>query len=306
MSEVFLQNFIMFSSIVVAIVLEAAPFLLLGSLLGAAFEVYMSRDTIEKYVPKSIPARVLCGIAAGAFLPTCECGVVPIVSRMMGKGVPASVAVPYMLAAPVVNPVVLISTYVAFQGDWAMLGWRVLFVAVPASVLGVMFSRSGAHELLRGMVPIGGFADSGCACGCGDEVGDSKLLSLFSHAGSEFIEMSKFLILGACAAALFKTFVPPDVVTSFSGSLFPSIVLMMVLAVVLCVCSEADAFVAASFSMFPKASLVSFIALGPMLDIKLMVMFLAVFKARVAMWIMLIPLLTVLLMSVVLGSTGVI
>lgn len=305
MSELFIENFIMFSSIAVAIVLEAAPFLLLGSLLGAAFEVYMSRDNIEKYVPKSVPARILCGITAGALLPTCECGVVPIVRRMMGKGVPASVAIPYMLAAPVVNPVVLVSTYVAFRGDWAMLGWRVLFVAVPASVLGLMFQRAAAHDLLKGLVPIEGFADSGCSCGC-ESVSGSGLSTLLSHAGSEFLEMSKFLILGACAAALFKTFVPADVVTSFSGELLPSIILMMGLAVVLCVCSEADAFVAASFSMFPKVSLVSFIALGPMLDIKLAVMFLAVFKGRVAMWIMLVPLLTVFAMSVVLGGLGLI
>lgn len=305
MPDAVLQNFVIFSSIVVAIVLEAMPFLLLGSILGAAFEVYMSRDTIERFVPRSIAGRVLCGITAGAVLPTCECGVVPIVRRMMGKGVPASVAVPYMLAAPVVNPVVLVSTYVAFQGDWSMLGWRVFFVAVPAMVLGVMFRKAGAGDLLKGIIPLGGF-DAGCSCDCGAAVSESKFLSLIVHAGNEFLDMAKFLILGACAAALFKTFVPPDVVTSFSGSLFPSVVLMMVLAVVLCVCSEADAFVAASFSMFPKVSLVSFIALGPMLDIKLAVMFLAVFKLRPALWIMVVPLLTVLLMSVILGSLGVV
>ncbi|NHZ45521.1 permease, partial [Nitratidesulfovibrio liaohensis] len=115
-----------------AVFLEALPFLVLGSLVSACMEVFVPRAWVERRVPKSLPGALAFGVALGTVLPTCECGVVPVVRRMMGKGVPVPAAVAYMLAAPVVNPVVMVSTWVAFRGDVLMTGLRAAVVAATA------------------------------------------------------------------------------------------------------------------------------------------------------------------------------
>ncbi len=302
------EDFRIFSSIVAAIVLESAPFLLLGSLVGAAFEVFVSRDWLAGKVPRSTAGRICMGLAAGMVLPSCECGIVPIVRRLLMKGVPPQMAIPYMMAGPVINPIVLVSTYVAFQDSLPMLFWRVFMVAVPAVVMGLALGRAGASDLLLGggavlkSVPDHGHAH-GLSCGCGHASGP-RWLALLAHAGRDFLQMGKFLIFGAVAAGLFKTFAPQGVLSLFEGSMVASVGGMMLLAMLLSVCSEADAFVAAGFSTFPALAQISFVAIGPMVDLKLVAMFLAVFKRRVVLALVLVPTVLVFFLCVLAGMLG--
>jgi hypothetical protein len=299
-------------------VLEAAPFLLLGSLIGSLIEVYAPEDLFRRLLPRSRPLQVLYGMFAGLVLPTCECGVVPIARKLMLRGVPPQTAIPFMLAAPVVNPVVLASTWVAFQGEMFMLLGRVLLVLAPAAIMGwALYGADSAVALRGGTILHGrhGHAhghdhgphehDHGpaCACGCahGHGRGGSRPVAALTHTAAEFMAMLKFLVLGALVAAAFKTFTPSGVLEAFSGNLFLSVPAMMLLAVLLSVCSEADAFVAASFVSFPAAAKLSFVALGPMLDLKLVPMFLAVFHRRLAFAIMLVPAMVILVLSLALG-----
>jgi uncharacterized protein len=310
------ENWTFFSSIVISLVIEAAPFLLLGSLISAVLAQTSAGDFLARRFPKSRTAGVGAGLLSGMVLPTCECGVVPVARRFLDRGVPPHAALTYMQAAPVINPVVLISTYVAFQGNLWMVGGRVAIVALVAVCIGMAFSGSRASDLIRNArerkKPLltaydpkqsACGHDALCGCGGGEAVNAtySAPLRVARGAALEFLEMGKFLIIGACAAAAFKTFLPSSILAFFEAHLILSLLAMMGLAVLLSVCSEADAFVAASFTTMPAASQLAFITLGPMVDLKLMAMFFHAFHWRVAMVLIAVPTLLVFLLTLLIG-----
>jgi uncharacterized membrane protein YraQ (UPF0718 family) len=303
--------FAIFAAIVTSIVLEAAPFLLLGSLLSSILNVYVGDGALEKLCRRSLPAQIGLGLAAGLFLPTCECGVVPVTRRLLKKGVPAGAAIPFMLAAPVVNPVSLAATWVAFQGDLGMVAGRALLVIIPAAMMGWALGNIKGPDLLRPLPPAGLAMAHESGCGCGHEQEHKRpplgqgLLDVLRGTGREFLEMGLFLILGACAAGFFKVFLPQEWLSFVSANLWLAVPAMMLLAVLMSVCSEADAFVAASLSMFPRPALLAFLALGPMLDLKLLPAFLSVFQRRVALAVILAPAAAVYLLAMSLGLFGV-
>ena len=280
-----MDSLLTFLSFTLAIFLEAAPFLLVGSLLASLFEEFAEDEMLARWLPKGSFTGILAGIGAGMILPTCECGIVPIVRKLMQRGVAAPTALAYMLAAPVVNPVVMLSTWVAFQGDLKMLGGRVLLVVAPAMAIGLLLRGIPSQELLRE-----GSVAKTC-CGHHDHATTriGRTLSVLKHTAGEFIDMGQYLLLGAVVTALFKTFMPTDWAYALGDNLFLAIAIMMLLAILLSVCSEADAFVAASFKTFPPGAQLSFIGIGPMVDIKLILMFFAVFHPRLATVLIIIP-----------------
>ena len=315
-----------FSFLVTSVFLEAAPFLMLGSLLSAILEIYVSPEAIQRWMPRGTFMGILFGLSAGMVLPTCECGVVPIARRLITKGVPSHTALTYMLAAPVINPVVLLSTYVAFRGNLWMVGARVALVAACALCIGLATTGIAPGVLLRrggGPVPVSGGDvhpdhshghdpvcghahnhnhehehDIACACGCAPPGWNQRgFFAVFRHAASEFLGMGKYLILGAFAVGIFRTAVPPEIMTPFEDNPFLAVGAMMLLAIVLSVCSEADAFVANSFINFPDAAQLSFVAIGPMVDLKLILMFAAVFHPRITMVLILAPVIIVYMVS---------
>jgi len=316
-----IDSFFIFCSMATAIVLEAAPFLLLGSLVGALFEVFVSDRALERFIPRNPVVQVLTGLVAGMILPTCECGVVPIARRLLMRRVPVRMVMVYMLAAPVINPVVLLSTFVAFQSDFSMVGLRVLFVAIPACAVAFGLGDAKAHDVLRLPEPIQlrmhGIGEPsvhahehahehGCSCAaCAEgEQQRSRLMAVLSHTALEFLSMGRFLIAGACLAAAFKVFVPAGILRVFADSPVLSIACMMLFAVLSSVCSEADAFVAAGFSMLPRASQLAFTAIGPMVDLKLIGMFMATFRGRISIALVAIPTALVFGMSLLLHWLG--
>ncbi len=334
------QDLALFATLATAIVIEAAPFLLLGSVVGAVIEVFVPERVFQRLIPRHRAGQVLVGLFAGMILPTCECGVVPVTRRLLLKGVPPQTAIPYMMAAPVVNPVVMASTLVAFQGDVSMLLARLALVVVPAACLGWVLGGVDPRHVLRGVTPryqglpmapvdavppgFGSCLDPLCAC-ChsGHDHGHDHLpdhnheasstrttwlvalgarwMDLARHAALEFLGMFRFLVLGAVISAAFKTFAPLGVMEAVAGNTLLAVAGMMLPAVLLSVCSEADAFVAASFASFPFAAKVAFLAVGPMVDLKLIPMFLVVFQRRVALAVTLVPVVCVFTLAAVLG-----
>jgi uncharacterized membrane protein YraQ (UPF0718 family) len=300
-----IETFRLFSAFALAIFIEAMPFLVLGALLSALIEVFVSTERILRIVPRSIAGGLSLGIFAGVALPTCECGVVPIVRRLMNKGVPPYVAIAYMLAAPIVNPVVLASTYIAFRGSLSMVLARIFLAVIVASVLALTARSLG--NVVRPEKPDKDEDDPLHLHHHHDHVhqsGTSKIRSALVHAGHEFMDMGKFLILGALFAAAFKTFLPENIMTVFSGSLSLSIAGMMILAILLSVCSEADSFVAASFVGFPAAAQLAFIGIGPMLDLKLIGMYGLAFQRRMVLALVIIPSILVYVIAWAMGSLG--
>jgi len=314
-----MQDLVIFATAASAIVLEAAPFLLLGSLIGALIEVLVSEQALLRCIPRSPVGQVAVGLFAGMLLPTCECGIVPVARRLLLKNVPPRTAIPYMMAAPVVNPVVIASTLFAFQGDLTIIALRLVLVLVPAAALGLALGDARPADVLRqrpadlkkydaaeaAHLPSGHDHGPGCACGCHDPGHNNKLLAILRHTATEFLSMARFLVFGGIVAAAFKTFLPPEILAAFAGSPALAIAGLMLLAVLLSICSEADAFVAASFGSFPAMAKIAFMAVGAMVDLKLIPLFLAVFRRRVALALIAVPVVAVYAVSLALSLGGV-
>lgn len=291
------ESFRIFVSIATAIVLEAMPFLALGSLLSAIVEVCVSAQRMARAVPTSLAGRLALGVGAGVVLPTCECGVVPVARRLLAKGMPPSTTFAYLLAAPIVNPVVLASTYVAFRGDFGMVGARAGVAVLVAGLVGWRMRDATAATVLRSSAPASNADHEHDHTHTGP-----RLPAILRHAGHDFLEMGKFLILGALAAAALKTATPPETFSLLEGSRAVAIGGMMLLAIALSVCSEADAFVAASFVTLPAAAHLAFITIGPMVDLKLLGLYAVTFRRAVVGWIVLLPLVLVFLLCLALGG----
>jgi uncharacterized protein len=308
-------------STVVAVFLEAAPFLLLGSLITAFFEVYLPREQIRKYLPRQKPLGIFFALFAGMLLPTCECGVVSIVRRLLKNEVPEHIAITYMLAAPVINPLVLLATYVAFQGNVWMVVGRAGIVAFCAAGLGWLLSNLYPNRLMRekqtdGLLSAGPCREvSGLACegpenhsegGCGNGLCETiqtevRWVQIFLHTASEFMDMGKYVVLAGILVGLLKIFLPQEALLLFRENSLLAVGAMMFLAILLSVCSEADAFVAAAFSTFPAVARLAFVCIGPMVDIKLIFMYGSVFRLPVVLTLIVVPTLLVYCLSAFLG-----
>lgn len=290
-SLIMFQDLQLMARIAVSIVLEAAPFLLLGSLLSAAVDRYVNAEQIARRIPPGPLGRITVGLLGGMLLPICECGSVPLARRLLDKGIPPLSAITYMLAAPVINPVVLLSTYVAFSGDLRIVAGRVVTVATSAALAGWLCGgRLWADPRRDSNPPILCHSHShGTRSITTGAPNRQMVLGLLSSGASEFLDMGKYLILGALASAAFKVFLPWQFVQALAGSASLSIGVLMILAVILCICSEADAFVAASFVYMPPAAQVGFMALGAMVDLKLVGMYFSAFPRKIAWWLIIAP-----------------
>lgn len=268
-----------FSIVFSSIVIEALPFILIGAVLASFMQVYISNNIFNKIISKNkLLGSIQAGII-GVFLPVCECATVPITKGLLNKKVPLNVAITYMLAAPIVNPLVILSTYYAFDGNIKVVLLRVgvgFSIAVIAGVL--MLCLSGENNI---------FIDNGegelqgkCLCGC-SEIDDnsSKPIRLLKHTSLEFYEIGKYFIVGATLAAIFQTFVPRDIIFYFENSAVLSIIILMAFSFLISLCSEADAFVASTFmNRFSLGSITGFLIIGPMIDLKNTIMLFSIFK----------------------------
>ncbi|HAT4247407.1 permease [Clostridium perfringens] len=268
-----------FSIVFSSIVIEALPFILIGAVLASFMQVYISNNIFNKIISKNkLLGSIQAGII-GVFLPVCECATVPITKGLLNKKVPLNVAITYMLAAPIVNPLVILSTYYAFDGNIKIVLLRVgvgFFIAVIAGLL--MLCLSGENNI---------FIDNGegelqgkCLCGC-SEIDDnsSKPIRLLKHTSLEFYEIGKYFIVGATLASIFQTFVPRDIIFYFENSAVLSIIILMAFSFLISLCSEADAFVASTFmNRFSLGSITGFLIIGPMIDLKNTIMLFSIFK----------------------------
>jgi uncharacterized membrane protein YraQ (UPF0718 family) len=285
-----------------SIVYEAMPFIILGALIAGVLEVLVPQRLVANLIPRSRVLAILIGGFLGLIFPMCECGIIPVMRRLLRKGVPLSTCTAYLLAGPIINVVVMLSTLVAFRKASAPIelpsggvvyqmggGWMTTLrlgigylVAVGTSLIVEWQYRKHGNALLMPLARPPEKAESVN----GEEAAEARLpwskriSAIAETALHDFVDIMVYLILGALLAASVRLIWPPDKVAQMSaGQPLLAIVVMMGLAVALCLCSEADAFVAASFST-PPASKVAFLTLGPMLDFKLYAMYTRVFRPR--------------------------
>ena len=293
-----------FGIVLISILLEAFPFVLLGSVLSGAIEVLVSPERLARFVPRSLLARLAMAPLLGIVFPVCECGVVPVVRRLIRKGLPLEMAVVYLLAGPITNPIVMASTAMAFLrtgSAWAMVVGRVALGILIAGIVGAVLAiierrRAGART------PASAPEDAAPAARPPAHSDHGSVFArILNHAARDFLLLGGFLLLGAIIAAASQAFVPRTVLVSIGQRPILSSAGMMVLAFGLNLCSEADAFVAASFVQFSFASKLAFLVLGPMLDMKLIAMYLAALPRRVLVVVILLVPPLVLILSECVG-----
>jgi uncharacterized membrane protein YraQ (UPF0718 family) len=271
-------------NIFLGVILQSAPFLLIGVLLSSAIEIFVTRSAIERRFPKSAVAGMLAAVFAGFLLPVCDCASIPIFRSLVRKGIPLYAAVTFMAAAPVINPVVMLSTYYAFNGDVRIVAARVLLGITSAAVTGLTFAARRPRENV-----LSGGAIDALMCGCGyfEDVGSvttfrGKYELFLSHAQAEFWNVGKYLVIGTFVSAALQSAGLGLFAQASSGmGLAASIAAMMAISFVLSLCSSSDAVVARSFSaQFPPAALMGFLIFGPMADIKNVMMLSSGFTKR--------------------------
>jgi hypothetical protein len=286
-----------FVTIFLGIFIEAVSFLLLGSLVSGFIAVFVSQDALHRFLPRQPALATLAGVGMGLLFPVCECGVVPVTRRLFEKGLPVSVGITFLLSAPVINPIVIFSTYTAF-GFGPLLWGRIVFTIVVAVVVGLVFMLAKPVDVLLPSVCT--LQDAGAAPqGAHTLPLPRRLLQAITLAGDDFLDMVRYLIVGSLLAAAMQTLVPQSLLLVVGQGPVISVLVMQMLAFVLSVCSTVDAFLALAFSgAFTTGSILAFLVFGPMVDIKSSIMFLSVFQKRIVVYLIVLPFLLSLLIGV--------
>ena len=288
-----------FAKAFLSVLFEGAPFLLLGALISGFVDVFVSSERITKLLPsRPAPAIFLAGLL-GLIFPICECGSVIVVRRFIRKGLPLSVATCYMLAAPIVSPIVALSTYKAFTGQnpWLMLSLRLGFGYAIAVLVGLI-----VHQLPRRLVAATSPSDAPVKRRTGLSISaeasaDSapldfsqivakasplrKVMLAIQSATADFLDVTVFFVIGTAITSVFSVGVNREVIAPLAQSPFLSVVALMVLAALLALCSTTDAFVAATqLTIFPPAAKLAFLLFGPVFDLKLFWLYGLIFRRR--------------------------
>lgn len=262
-------------AIFISIIIEALPFVLLGTILSGIIEVFITPDIVNKFLPKNKFLRVLFGTFVGFVFPSCECGIIPIINRFLEKKVPSYTAVPFLATAPIINPIVLFATYSAFGNFIRFLILRFVGATIVAIALGVMLAFLVDDNILKEDAKPTHFHDYS------DKKWYQKIFLALAHAIDEFFDTGRYLVFGTLIASAMQIYLPTRVLTTIGHSPITAILVMMLLAFILSLCSEADAFIGASLlSTFGIAPVMAFLLIGPMIDIKNLMMMVNSFKTR--------------------------
>jgi uncharacterized membrane protein YraQ (UPF0718 family) len=280
-----------------SIIYEAMPFVVLGVVIAGLLEEFVPQQALARVIPRSRPLAIALGGVLGMVFPMCECGIIVVMKRLLRKGLPLSVCISYVLAGPIINVVVMGSTYVAFDkvNDYIFggplnvvllrVGLGYVVAIVTALIVEWQESRVGTFGLLRPSVTRGlktaTAADEEDAAK-GPRTWGERINNITQTALNDFIDIMAFLVLGALLAAGGRYLLTETRLDQvLQENVVLAILLMMAIAILFCLCSEADAFVAANFDpIWPPASKLAFLVLGPMLDIKLYLMYTSVFRTR--------------------------
>lgn len=272
-----------------AIVLEGAPFLLLGAIISGLVDVYLPAGLIKDWLPRSKTQGIFAAMLTGICFPLCECGTMPVVQRLIRKGVPPAVATVYLLAAPGLNPLAMFSTWVAFrnQEPWLMVALRFGFTVLILAFLGFWLVRVRPENMLRPEMITG-------PSRVRPEMTPNPGLELTPRPGSslgglqeftgavirDFTGVLLFLILGAAVAALFSTGFNRSLLAPVGQNIFLGPLAGILLAQMLCLCSSTNAFIIAAFAPFSIPAKIAFMIAGPLIDMKLYWVYRSCYQAK--------------------------
>ena len=255
------------SIIFISIFFESLPFLLLGALISSIIENFISDETFAKLIPKNKILGSLVGVFLGLFLPACDCAVIPVSKRLIKKKVPINVAISFMLSSPIINPVVLLSTYYAFYNTNPKIFWfRLLFGIIISLIIGIIMGLLFNKKKVT-------INSIDCDCEHHHEIhpkGIKHILkSIFKHTAIDMFEVVKYLMFGALIASISQVLLPRNILIIFNDNPVLSILILMLFAYLVSLCSTSDSFVGRTLlSSFTTSSILAYLLLGPMIDIK--------------------------------------
>jgi len=290
----------------------------IGTLLSGIIDAFVPPEAVEKILPRNTVAAIALSGFLGIVFPMCECGVVPVIRRMIRKGLPVSCALTYLLAAPIVNPIVAISTFAAFRGQHpgTVTALRLLTGFCVATLCGLVVLRIPLGRMLNarmlGSLPLRrGFSIARepalAGAGGGAALGErnfafpilpaeelvqlheeshsaktfgKKMIGAIRSAAFDFLDVGFYLVIGAAIASVFNTAINREVILPLAGHHVFATAGMMTFAFLLSLCSTSDAFIAANFLSFPLTAKLAFMVFGPMMDMKLVFMYGLVFRKR--------------------------
>jgi uncharacterized membrane protein YraQ (UPF0718 family) len=286
-----------------SVLFEGVPFLLAGSLISGMVDVFVSPERLARMLPKNPMAGIFVSGLLGLIFPMCECGSVIIIRRFIRKGLPLSSAVTYMLAAPIVSPIVAFSTFVAFRGQspWEMASLRLILGYIIATGVGLVVQKLPLSKVLQprmiadlpgrrtglhfAAAPVEGEPAADAGTRDFAELAKSagffqKILYGIQSATADFLDVAFFFVIGVAIASVFNTAIRQDIIYPLSTNPLVAILTLMGLASCLALCSWTDAFIAASFTVFPFAAKLAFMVFGAMFDVKLFWLYSLIFKRR--------------------------
>lgn len=285
-----------FKTAFIGILLEALPFVLAGALLSSLLRVFVPDEIISRWIPRRPVPAIIFACLLGIIFPVCECGMIPLVRRLIHKGMPVYVAIVFILSGPILNPVVYGATLTAFRSHPDLAYARMGLAFAVACIIGLIIYTTVKKSPLRLSVK----RETQDTHDINSRGG--KLTSIFVHTSDEFFEMGKYLIIGCLLTAGIQTFMVQESLVAIGQKPLVSYLFMMGLAFVLSLCSTSDAFVASTFvHSFPAGSLIAFMVLGPMLDFKNSLMLLALFKTKFALYLFFLIFSSVFIGSVLLS-----
>ncbi len=293
-----------------SLLVEAIPFLLLGVVLSSVLLIFIDERWLMANMPKNPILGAFVGSCVGFLFPVCECGNVPVARRLIMQGVPMPVAIGFLLAAPTVNPIVIWSTWIAFHDRPEIVVLRVVFSLLIATIIGWIFSvQTDLKPILQPAIALGMLRtepnpskEYNLLDGGDFLLGNSgmaprrmtpdlietpqlsnraKFNLLLDNIVQELRELGGVLVLGSAVAAAIQTLTPRELIVSLGEGPIISIVVMMILAGSISICSTVDSFFALSFAAtFTSGSLLAFLIFGPMFDLKSIGLMLSIFKPK--------------------------
>ena len=291
------------------ILFEGAPYILLGTIISGFIDAYLPSNIMDRFLPKNRYFAIIISGLLGAIFPVCECAIVPVIRRLVQKGLPVSCAITYMLSAPIVNPIVAISTYSAFSGDDALfMTLSRIGVAYFVTVLfGFVIHQFSVRSILKDKLlnkiqkaPLSAVKDSSEEAKLTNPTSDKLLLALRSSS-RDFLDVGMYFIIGVMITALYRTQIDQSIVDGFGESDWVGIPTMMILSFVLSLCSTSDAFIASQMLSFSASAKLAFLTYGPMMDVKLVFMYGAIFKPK---FVMMMAISLFLAIAIIFGQWG--
>ncbi|GAB4241506.1 MAG: hypothetical protein OHK005_04610 [Candidatus Methylacidiphilales bacterium] len=265
-----------------SLIVQGVPFLLAGAAVSTLVTQWVPVERILQNFPRRPWVAAACGAGVGFLIPTCECAAVPLVRRLLLRGLPASAALGYLFGSPALNPLALISTWIAYQGNspWLMVALRAVGGFVIAVGVAWGLTARGNWFAIRGEValPSGGVSEPATSIPAVPVRSGSGLAQWGLATWNDFWVVSIYYTIGCLLAASLQIGVPFEGMMGGDG--VGAIASMMGLAVIMSICSSADAFVANSFVTVPSAAQLAFLWTGPVLDLKLVWMYRLLLRRR--------------------------